>query len=569
LKLRSRFRHHKVASPNRFRCFLSRPVCPALLLIALWTQSSQAQIFHVQGGSSSLLDAHGGSVEFRAPRYTGSVGAGFINGQFVFGEVLRTQFHGYHLTAGDDVIPFNLPTDVFDSNHYFFGRGLGVSGKSQRMEFAAFGGATSSALGAPYFSAARTEQPFALFFSQFQQTEQLRFILRVIMAEKMTLLGGIEWSPRKWMSYSFSSGEGAGAPYFANAFHIERGKLTFKAAYIGADKNFRRIGAQFPLVSEAYKDNIYLGLRPMRNFSFSLSRQNVLSPVTAGQPSIQGTIHQFGANTSLYGVRLSANLYQSRVSAKDTVGYAFSASRPFGRKLDVGFDSYTSKSKGDLQNKSMTGHIRETITQNLSLTQYVSRSGGQTAFNLGGEYQLSNRFSVALSHETAYLPFRSTTAGGPFVHVYSLSLRFRPFGNLELAANTHVAPDGRIHYTTSVGNYWYGFSELAGSRVPSLKIPKYVVFGKVVDVAGRPLAGVALQVDGKMSFTDSKGEFLVRFPKREKVSFKVSLADFLMATPYSIVAAPTSVETAPEEKATLITVVLQRISDISRLSSPK
>jgi hypothetical protein len=469
------------------------------------------------------------------------------------------------LTAGDDVLPFNLPTDVFVADHYFFGKGLRIAKKSGRMDFAAFGGATSLALGAPYFSAARAQQPFGLFFAQFQQSPQLRFVIRTIASEKQTVIVGIEWSPRKWLSYSFSGGRGADTPYLANAVTIEREKLTFKAAYISAGQNFQRIGTQStPLVSEPIKDNFYLGLRPLPNFSFSLSRQNVLSPSTPDQPSLEGTIHQLGANTILYGVHLGANLYQSRVSAKGTVGYAFSADRAFGRRLDAGFDFYKSKSGGDFANQSMTAHLREAIAQSFSLTEYVTRSGGQTAFNLGGELQLSNRFSISLSHETAYLPFRATTGGGPFTHVYNLSLQFRPFGNLQLAASTNVAPDGKLRYTTSAGDYLYRSSGLQSNGMLSLKIPKYVVLGKVVDAAGAALAGVALQVDGQMVFSDSRGEFLVRFSKRKKVSFKVSLDDFLTATPYTVVTAPTSAETAPEEEAILLTIVLQRTSDLSR-----
>ena len=498
------------------------------------------------------------------------MGAGVIDGSLVFGEVLRTQFHGYSLTAGDDVLPFNLPTDVFVNDHYFFGKGLGVAKKSGRMDFAAFGGATSLALGAPYFSAARAKQPFGLFFAQFQQSPQLRFVIRTIASEKQTVLMGMEWSPRKWLSYSFSGGRGADTPYLANAVTIERGKLTFKAAYISADQNFQRIGTQStPLVSEPIKDNLYLGLRPLPNFSFSLSRQNVLSPLTADQPSLEGTIHQLGANTILYGVRLTANLYQSRVSAKDAVGYAFSADRTLGRRLDAGFDFYKSKSQGDFANQSMSAHLREVITQSFSLTEYVTRSGGQTAFNLGGELRLSNRFSISLSHETAYLPFRVTTGGGPFTHVYNLSLQFRPFGNLQLAASTNVAPDGKIRYTTSAGDYLYRSSGLQSDGVLSLKIAKYVVLGKVVDAAGAGIAGVALQIDGQMVFSDSRGQFLVRFTKRKKVNFKVSLDDFLTATPYTIITAPASAETAPEEQAIPLTIVLQRTSDISRFRLPQ
>jgi hypothetical protein len=53
------------------------------------------------------------------------------------------------------------------------------------------------------------------------------------------------------------------------------------------------------------------------------------------------------------------------------------------------------------------------------------------------------------------------------------------------------------------------------------------------------------------------------------VNFKVSLDDFLTATPYTIIAAPTNAETALEEQAIPLTVVLQRTSDISRVRLPQ
>src|SRR5437879_11989453 len=108
------------------------------------------------------------------------------------------------------------------------------------MDFAAFGGATSLALGAPYFSAARAKQPFGLFFAQFQQSPQLRFLIRTIASEKQTVIVGMEWSPRKWLSYSFSGGRGADSPYLANAVVIERQNFTFKSANIRADQTLQR-----------------------------------------------------------------------------------------------------------------------------------------------------------------------------------------------------------------------------------------------------------------------------------------------------------------------------------------
>lgn len=551
--------HRKLDIP--WRCGKKRVVlsCGLFFLLLATPGPLRAQIFHVQGGSSSLIDAHGGSVEFQAPNYSGAVGIGTINGEFSFGAVLRTEFHGYRLTAGDDIIPFTLPTDVFDNNHFFFGRGAGVARKKGRFEFAAFVGATSSLFGAPFFQAAKAHKPFGLIFTQYRKSEHLRFVTRTIVSDKQTFIGGVEWSARKWLTASFSGGAGSNAPYAAGALVIEREKVTFKAAYISPSKDFRRVNVQVPLVSEVDKENLLLTLRPIRNFSVTLSRQNLLSPLLSKQPSVHGTVQEISANANLFKIRLSGGVYESRVSGTNNLGYSFSAGRGLGRKVDVGVDFYRTKPERGFTSTSLNTRVRENLTQKFSLTEYVSRSNGQTSFNFGGEYN-SDRISLSVSHETAYVPFRPSAAGGPFVHFYNVGLRFRLFGNVQVTGQTNVAPDGKVKYTAGASDHLYRYAGLeSGGKSPSLKIGKYVVKGIVQIEPGAPVAGAALQVDGRVAFTDSNGEFLVRFDKKQKVNFVVLLDEFLVGTPYRVVEAPASVETALEDKAVAITVVLKRV----------
>src|SRR5207248_2287371 len=85
-----------------------------------------AQVFRVQGGTSTMLNAQGGSVEFKAPGYDGSVGLGYYNGKVMFGGETRYKFHDYTILAGDDSVPFTLPSDIFDNSHYFSARSAGV-----------------------------------------------------------------------------------------------------------------------------------------------------------------------------------------------------------------------------------------------------------------------------------------------------------------------------------------------------------------------------------------------------------------------------------------------------------
>src|SRR6266496_6312974 len=111
-----------------------------LIAIAILTGTASAQVFRVQGGTSTLLNAEGGSVEFKAPNYDGSVGLGYFDGRFRYGAETRRRFHRYTLLAGDEPVPFSLPTDVFDASHYFSARGIGVTRRDADGSFYAFAG---------------------------------------------------------------------------------------------------------------------------------------------------------------------------------------------------------------------------------------------------------------------------------------------------------------------------------------------------------------------------------------------------------------------------------------------
>ena len=52
--------------------------CALLATAMLLSARANAQVFRVQGGTSTMLNAQGGSVEFKAPKYDGSVDLGLF-----------------------------------------------------------------------------------------------------------------------------------------------------------------------------------------------------------------------------------------------------------------------------------------------------------------------------------------------------------------------------------------------------------------------------------------------------------------------------------------------------------
>src|ERR1700690_2421409 len=181
-------------SPQRRRKFVSARSLIRTSLVALLAVlpagNATAQVFKVQGGTSTLLNAEGGSVEFKAPNYDGSVGLGFFDGHFEYGAEARRLFHGYTLLAGDDSVPFTLPTDVFDSSHYFSARGIGAVRKDAVGSLYVFTGATSTWLGTGFFNAAKSDDPVGIFFYERNLTSRLRFFSRDIVSNRQTALQG-------------------------------------------------------------------------------------------------------------------------------------------------------------------------------------------------------------------------------------------------------------------------------------------------------------------------------------------------------------------------------------------
>ena len=107
----------------------------------------------------------------------------------------------------------------------------------------------------------------------------------------------------------------------------------------------------------------------------------------------------------------------------------------------------------------------------------VSRSNGQTTAAFGGQFT-SNRLTVGVDYQTVYVPFFAQ----PFKQALTFHVRFRPFGNVELNAQTYLAPDGRVRYTTSGQTFLYRASGLqVGDSPRGTVMAKNIVRGHVLD----------------------------------------------------------------------------------------
>jgi hypothetical protein len=537
------------------------PQLKCVLVLVLLTAGAHAQIFHVQAGDSTLINAEGGSVDVKALNYDGSIGMGVYNGRFEFGAESRYLFHDYTVLAGDDTVPFTLPTDILDSSHYFSARGAGVTRKYDDQNFYAFAGTTSNWLGTGFFNAANSIDPVAVFFYNRKLSDHLSFVSRNILSNRQTTLQGLEWQPEKWLKASLSEGIGSNQKYSASAVDVETQTFALKSSYVLTGEAFQRITVASPLASEVDKGNVQALYKPNHYISILAGHENVLQPLILGGSTQQASVNQFSTDFHIERFYFGTGFFESEAEGRKVNGTNFYGGRRIGKRYDVNANYFESQPQGtgNLPGQKtgvLSGTVREEISPRFGVLQLISRTAGQTTFAFGGNFT-SNRLQLIADYQNVYLPFRPAH---PFEQALALNVAFRITGPLQVTAASNVAPDGSMRYSFGMNTYFYRFGGLMSHNSPgSFSIAKYLVQGVVKDDQSNPVEGAALHIGKQVVYTDSLGHFMARFPKRGVFQLSVAPEEFITNGIYQVVSAPSEVRAESEDTSSEVQVVIRRI----------
>jgi hypothetical protein len=528
----------------------------ALLVLAMLPVGrANAQVFRVQGGTSTMLNAQGGSVEFTAPKYDGSVNLGYFEGHLRYGAENRYQFQNFTLLTGDETVPFVLPTDVFDASHYFSVRGIGVSHKDGLGKYYAFAGTTSTWLGTGLFNAATSDDPVGMLFYERKINEHFKLFSRNIVSRRQTLLQGLEYQPNKSIKASITAGIGSNQRYAAASFDAETEKLIFRTSYVLTGKSFQRISLASPLSSEVDKENAQLLYKPLEFVSFTAGHQNLLEPVTLGGAMEHASVNQLSADFHVEKFYFGSGLFFSSSSGLSTKGTNLYVGRRFGRLLEINENWFQSKSEGQPASTILSGTIRENFSSRLSLLQLVSRTSGQTTASFGGNFT-SNRLMLQADYQNMYLPFRPDH---PFEQALALNAAVRVVGPMQVTAASNVDPTGHLRYTFGVSTWLYRMNGMMSSHSETFSIAKFVVQGVVKDDQGNPVEGAALRIGKEVIYSDSTGAFLVRMGKHGPFPLSVVPEEFIANGFYEPVSAPSTVRAETDDAAARVEVVIRRV----------
>ena len=527
-----------------------------LALVAGFVSPLHAQYISVEAGASNLMPAQGGSISFEGPKFSSYLGAGNFGRIFGLGTYVKTTIGSHQVTLGDQPILFDLPTDIFGTNHYFLTRGMGVTAKTGKANLFIFAGGTAVARGAQFFQTAKMDSRAGMLFMDVPLSPKLHLYSKMVISRKLTSVEALDWHPRKWLQTGVAAGVGSNEPYFAATSDVERNWLSLKAGYISAGDQFRRVTAPSVYASELDRENILAVMKFSSGAVLTLGHQNFLQPQSAdpSAPYLRASVNQAQGSFDAAQFRLGAGIFQSHSAVASNLAGNLSVARRITNSIDFGASYFRTLSGQIPPVSSLSTSIRETLSPKLSLLQIVNYSEGRTNVLFGGSY-VTNRFTVSVDYQTLYMPFLVN----PFSQGISISLRVRLFRSLQVNAQTFRSGDGHLRYTASGDTLLTTKFRAAGSNgEDSFKHLRYTVRGHVQDQTGRPIEGAAIRIGEQLVFTSEDGKFFVRRNKAGNLTLEVVLTEFLNSTPFHLVLAPSSVRVFPEALAPDIEIVLER-----------
>jgi hypothetical protein len=546
-----------------------------------------AQVLEINGGSSSLYQTQGGSIILHGPAYETELGGGVIAGKFVAGGRLAYKDRSTTYSAGVEEVRFDLPTDLFNTDHRLLGIGIGLKSVTATRTVELFAGGTSQRFDTPLFSGVRADQPAAAFVLRKSITTRVVYTSQVLAANPSTVLQAVEWKPRVWLALAAAGGAGGRSRYEAFSVNLQRPRYDLKAAYVDEGANFQRVGAEPTISTEAVHENLQFTVRSSAHnprVTFSGGRQNFMVPAdsaaatttatgfatvnpaagsTAQSQSPISTSNQFSVATGIKKVGLTGTVINSSYNGDSNLALVLSAAATPIRRIRLQSSFFQNRplkttipvqvgtgSSNHLVTSTFVTNANEILTRRFAANQTFTYSNGQSSISYGGSI-LTKRVTITADYETFYVPTRPLN---PFQQSLVLNVELNFFGRVTLKGGSFVSPTGKLLYSADL--------HAIDSRSPIQQAPAeharfgaYVLQGRVIDNTGSPIYGAAIALGPNLLFTDSDGAFFLREMKAHTYTFKLLVDEFLDGHNYRVISQPQQVTGTKNEDQHLLIVV--------------
>jgi hypothetical protein len=522
-------------------------------LVSLPVGSSAQTVVEVQGGGSSLVGGYGATANFWRAGMDGWIGLGYLNGLRA-GAFLRKGVGKDTLRAGNDALVMRLPTDVFMPGFNILVQGASFTGGTDRTSYLAFGGASSTGLGAPSFQATGFEEPLGALFLQHRVAPTVRLTTAALFADRQTVLPGVQWQPVPDITTGLVTGIGSNRPYAASSIVLRHGQLGVKASYAWNPDRFRRAPVPTPNQTEIERENVMITYDLGEQFSVGVSRQNYVQDSADATPPRRATGNTVFAGGRWREVRLTAGIYDSRSEGSRNLSSYFAVGRELTHWLDAEVFVLQSRPEGQSTTTTPLANLRWRLSPRVGISQQISWRDGRPTVLFGASL-MTPIGDFGVDYQIVHQPFQPFN---PFRSALNLTARLQ-LGKYSTNLGTYVQPDGSVDYAASGSTFLY-LGSFGGVQPQQLggRMSRYVIRGTVRDDQGNPIEGAALDLGGEVVFTNSSGEFFLRVGRPRRAAVTVLPAEFLLPGQWEVVSAPAEAEAGPENSVRAIEIVLRK-----------
>jgi hypothetical protein len=509
-------------------------------------------VVEVQGGGSSLVGGYGATANIWRNGADGWIGLGYLDGLRV-GAFMRHRLGRDTLRVGNDALVMRFPTDLFSTGYNLLVQGVSIGGGTGQTSFLGFAGASSSGLAAPSFQATSVEQPMGALFVRHRLSPTVGLTGNVLVAERQTFVPGVQWQATPDLTMALVAGTGAGSAYAAGAATLQRGPLEVKALYAWNPRRFRRAEVPGPTQTESERENIAVSYNIGSSFVVGAARQHFLQDSAGPATPIRAIGNSAFASGWLYETRLTAGLYDSHSQGVTNLSSYFAIGREVSSWLDAEIYLLQSRPSGRAPTTTPIMNLRWRISPRVRIMQQLSLHERRPTILVGANL-ITALGEFGADYQIVHQPFQPLN---PFRSTLNLTARLQ-LGRYSTSIGTYIRPDGAVDYAASGSTFLYmgGFGGVQPQFVGQ-SLGRYMVRGAVHDEGGAPVEGAAIDLNGQLVFTNSKGEFFLRTRRPERFALTVSLDEFLLPGQWEVVTAPAEVKAEPEEGGSGVEVVLR------------
>jgi len=441
---------------------------------------------------------------------------------------------------------------------------VSVGGGTAGQSYLAFAGASSSSLAAPSFQATRIDKPLGALFLQRRISPTVRLTGNVLVARRQTIMPGVQWQATPDLTTALVAGTGAGSFYTAGAATLRRGALGIQAMYAWNPDRFRRADVPGPTQTEAERENVSVTYEIGSAFQVGAARQHFLQDSADGTAPVRATGNSAFAGGRIRDVRITGGLYDSRSEGIRNLSSYLALGREVTRWLDAELFLLQSRPSGRASSTTPIVNLRWRVSPRVRLMQQISVHDQRPTILFGANL-ITALGEFGADYQIVHQPFQPFK---PFRSTLNLTARLQ-LGRYSTNLGTYVRPDGSVDYSASGSTFLY-MGAFGGVQPQQLgqSLGRYVVRGVVRDEAGQPVEGAAVNLNGEMAFTNSRGEFFVRVRRPQRYALTIPLDDFLLPGHWEIVTAPSEAIAESEDRAQAVEIILRRVRQAAPAAAP-